>query len=158
MTPTSPGPTTAKELTIAVPANPTDLVPQQAINQNTPAQSAIVQKTTAQNAAAIADPARRTADILPFPVRPVTPIVEPSPHERLSQALATLNAALTEQRAAIAAWRGALGELKTTATGLGESLQKYRASLGTLGDGVSALHTQAKTLHDWADKVSSTQE
>ncbi len=89
-----------------------------------------------------ADPVVQTAEIIPFPTRQVAQPVE-LPHERLGRALTTLNAALAEQRLAIAAWRGALAELKTTATGLGESLQRYRDSLGTLGEGVAALHTQA---------------
>ena len=89
-----------------------------------------------------ADPVVQTAEIIPFPTRQVAQPVE-LPHERLGRALTTLNAALAEQRLAIAAWRGALAELKSTATGLGESLQRYRDSLGTLGEGVAALHTQA---------------
>jgi hypothetical protein len=80
------------------------------------------------------------------------------PHERLARALATLNAALAEQRLAIAAWRGALAELKATATGLGESLQQYRSSLGSLGDGVAALHTQATVLRDWAEQTVPPRE
>jgi hypothetical protein len=99
-----------------------------------------------------ANPVMQTAEIIPFPTRQVTQPVE-LPHERLARALATLNAALAEQRLAIAAWRGALAELKTTATGLGESLQQYRNSLGTLGDGVAALHTQATVLRDWAEQA-----
>jgi hypothetical protein len=104
-----------------------------------------------------ADPVVQTAEIIPFPTRQV---VQPAelPHERLGRALTTLNAALAEQRLAIAAWRGALAELKTTATGLGESLQRYRDSLGTLGEGVAALHTQATVLRDWAEQTAPSRE
>ena len=64
-----------------------------------------------------ADPVVQTAEIIPFPTRQVAQPVE-LPHERLGRALTTLNAALAEQRLAIAAWRGALAELKTTRPGL----------------------------------------
>jgi hypothetical protein len=104
-----------------------------------------------------ADPVLPTAQIIPFPTRQVTPPVE-APHERLARALATLNAALAEQREAVAAWRGVLGELKTTAVGLGESVQRYQRSLGALGDGVAALHTRATALRDWADNAVPTQQ
>jgi hypothetical protein len=104
-----------------------------------------------------ADPVLHTAEIIPFPTRQVAPPVE-SPHERLTRALAKLNAALTEQRHAVAAWRGALGELKTTAAGLGESLQRYQHSLGALGDGVAALNTRATALRDWAEDTVPTQQ
>jgi hypothetical protein len=67
----------------------------------------------------------------------------------------SLNAALAEQRVAMAGWRIALGELKTTTSGLGDSLQRYRANLGILGDRVSALQTQARCLERWADTVTT---
>jgi hypothetical protein len=98
------------------------------------------------------DPVIHTAKIIPFPTRPVAPPVE-TPHERLTRALATLNAALAEQRVAITAWRGALSELKTTATGLGESLQHYRGSLDVLEGGVAKLHSKATGLRDWAEQA-----
>ncbi len=112
-----------------------------------------------------ADPILHTAEIIPFPTRQVAPLVETpvappveTPHERLARALAKLNAALAEQRVAVAAWRGALGELKTTAAGLGESVQRYQRSLGALGDGVAALNTRATALRDWAENAASTRE
>jgi hypothetical protein len=89
-----------------------------------------------------------TAVIIPFPSRPK---VQARPDERLSKALESLNAALAEQRVALAAWRGALGELKETTTGLGESLQRYRTSLGSLSGSVATLHDQARSLEQWAD-------
>jgi hypothetical protein len=91
-----------------------------------------------------------TAVIIPFPPRPK---VEPRPEDRLARALESLNAALAEQRVALAAWRGALGQLKETTTGLGESLQRYHTSLGSLGGGVATLHDQARSLEQWADGV-----
>jgi hypothetical protein len=103
------------------------------------------------------DAVARTADIIPFPARPIpaepTP-VEPTPEARLARALASLNAALADQRAAVAAWREVLAELKATTIGLQGSLQRYRANLLTLGDSVSALHTKAQSLEQWADDAT----
>jgi len=113
--------------------------------------------TTAKISDAIADEAvPLTADILPFPGRPKS--AEPTPEERLIRALESLNAALAEQRVAVAAWREVLVELKTTTTGLHDSLQRYRANLLTLGDSVSVLHTNARALEQWADGVLATQD
>ena len=89
-----------------------------------------------------------TAEIIPFPSRPKP---EPQPDERLSRALESLNAALAEQRVAVAAWRGALEELRASTTGLGESLQKYRTNLGALSGSVAALQANAQSLEQWAD-------
>ncbi|MDR3530492.1 MAG: hypothetical protein P4L90_08080 [Rhodopila sp.] len=58
---------------------------------------------------------------------------------------------MADQRAAMAAWRGALGALKATTTGLEESLLRYRADLRSLGSTVSALQAQARALEQWAD-------
>jgi hypothetical protein len=92
-----------------------------------------------------------TADIIPFPARPKP--ADPNPEDRLARALASLNAAMVEQKAALAAWRGALGALQVSTGGLGESLQRYQASLGTLSGNVNALHDRAVTLEQWADGV-----
>jgi hypothetical protein len=84
-----------------------------------------------------------TAQIIPFPSR------QPHPddaQERLRRALAGLEDAIAGQRAAVAAWRKALGELGTVVSGLGENLQRYRGNLDTLGDRVAGLHTQAVKL------------
>jgi ABC-type transporter Mla subunit MlaD len=94
-----------------------------------------------------------TADIIPFPARPKPQ--EQRPEERLVKAMQKLNAALAEQRVAIAGWREALGQLKVTTTGLGESLQRYRSNLGQLSGRVSVLHDQARSLEKWADSVVS---
>ena len=71
----------------------------------------------------------------------------------MSRALKSLNAALAEQRVAVAAWREALGELKETTAGLGESLQRYRTNLGSLSGSVSELQLKAQSLEQWADGV-----
>ena len=66
--------------------------------------------TTAASIPATAD--RPTADIIRFPVRDKP--ADPGPEERLARALDSLNAAMADQRAAVAAWRSVLGELKAT--------------------------------------------
>jgi chromosome segregation ATPase len=98
----------------------------------------------------------RSADIIPFPTRP-TP-AEPTPEERLNRALASLNAALQEQKVAVAAWRDVLAELRVSTSSLQDSLQRYRSNLLTLGTSVSSLHAKAKSLEAWADGVTSTAE
>ena len=62
-----------------------------------------------------------------------------------------LDEAVAGQRAAVAAWRGALAELGTVVSGLGDSLQRYRGSLDTLGTRVAGLHAQAVQLERTAD-------
>jgi hypothetical protein len=92
-----------------------------------------------------------TADIIPFPTR--SKPGDPHPGDRLARALESLNTAMAEQKAAVAAWREALGALQASTGGLGESLQRYQTSLGTLGGNVNALHDRAVTLEQWADGV-----
>jgi len=90
----------------------------------------------------------QTAQIIPFPVRQQT---TDDGQERLRRALAGLDSAIAGQRSAVAAWRKALAELGTVVSGLGESLQRYRGNLDTLGDRVAGLHTQAVKLEQTAD-------
>jgi len=109
-----------------------------------------VTTSTAVSPAAPATEARG-ATIIPFPPRKpaaATPI-----DDRLTVSLANLTAALAEQRAAVTAWQTVLRELKTTTAGLHDSLQKYDASLGRLGDGVSAVRDRALALEHWADTM-----
>jgi ABC-type transporter Mla subunit MlaD len=101
---------------------------------------------------------RKTAQIIAFPVRPkpaAMRVAEPQPQDRLARALESLNAALAEQRVALAAWRSALGELKATTTGLGDNLQTYQANLRSLGDSVSSLNAKARSLEQWADAAAA---
>jgi hypothetical protein len=100
----------------------------------------------------------REARIIPFPARAVAPPVaaplSPTPdHDRLVRALQSLNAALADQRVALAAWRAVLGDLKATTTGLDDSLQRYRSSLSCLGDSVNGLRDKARGLEQWADRA-----
>ena len=104
----------------------------------------------------LAEVPSHTADIIPFPARPKP--AEQSPEQRLAKALLSLNAALQEQRVAVAAWREVLLELKASTSGLQDSLHRYRANLKTLGTSVSALQSKALALEAWADGVTTTAE
>lgn len=129
---------------------------------------------------------RATAEIIPFPVRRLEtadgPLVEltggdeptfvmdvsgteEAPDQeaqqaqaRLARALQSLDAALTEQRSAIAAWRGALSDLRTTMHGLSNSVQTYRGSLATLDTKVANLRGEAGRLERWADNALTIAE
>lgn len=111
-------------------------------------------------------PESATAEIIPFPTRPVAPDAtppvvqnplaaapaEPSPAEaRLTRALAGLNSAVITQRAAMAAWKAALGDLRTVTGRLGASLRTYNDSLGHLDARVKTLRAEAVKLEAWAD-------
>lgn len=111
------------------------------------------------------------ATIIPFPgrassvppagpLRDRAPLVPPAPspeQDRLRIALASLNAALADQREAMKAWRGAMGDLKASTAALEESLQRYRGNLRTLGNRVNALGDQARALEAWADQAVAKQ-
>jgi uncharacterized coiled-coil protein SlyX len=97
-----------------------------------------------------------TAELIPFRGRQGVervwrPVGQAEAQARLAQALDALNAALVEQRTAMAAWRAALGELKDSTIGLANSLEQYRANLAALGRSVSSLKAQAKALQAWAE-------
>jgi hypothetical protein len=105
----------------------------------------------------------RTGTVIPFPKRSVPapatrriPLITACPlpeQERLRRALDSLNAALTEQRAALKAWRGAMGELKESTTALEDSLQRYRGNLRSLSNSVTSLREKARSLETWADQA-----
>src|SRR5579862_8371419 len=102
-------------------------------------------------------PKSKTAEIIPFPPRTVTTQTEPSaqprdetpdggqsPAEaRLTRALNGLNNAVIAQRAAMAAWRSALGDLRTVTSRLGASLRSYNDSLNHLDARVTTLRNEA---------------
>jgi hypothetical protein len=101
-----------------------------------------------------------SAQIIPFPSRrPATPtdamptgaLPTGDGQERLRRALLALDAAVSEQRVAVAAWRGALADLGTVMHGLGESVQRYRGSLDALDSRVAGLNAQAVQLERTAD-------
>ena len=92
--------------------------------------------------------AARTADIIPFPPRKTA---EDSQNDRLTNALTALEVALAEQRAAVAAWRQSLTELRGVVGGLGAGLSEYPNSLTRLGSQVESLNADARAMEDWAD-------
>ncbi len=92
--------------------------------------------------------AARTADIIPFPPRKTA---EDSQNDRLTNALTALEVALAEQRAAVAAWRQSLTELRGVVGGLGAGLSEYQNSLTRLGSQVESLNADARAMEDWAD-------
>jgi chromosome segregation ATPase len=94
-----------------------------------------------------------TASIIPFPAR-MRP-AQATSQDRLVRALASLQAALEDQRIAVAAWREVLAELKTSTAGLHDSLKTYRTNLQTLGASVSVLRDKAQSLEAWADTVTA---
>jgi ABC-type transporter Mla subunit MlaD len=96
------------------------------------------------------------AQIIPFPGRSPAPVpAQPDgdAQVRLVRALASLNAALAEQRTAIGAWRDSLATLKATTEALHTGLHQYRSSLDDLGTRVSALGHEANALEAWADAM-----
>jgi hypothetical protein len=96
-----------------------------------------------------------TAIIIPFPARAAGPVA--GPDARLARALASLEAALVQQRAALAGWRDVLKDLKSTTTTLDDNLRRYRVSLRSLGGSVNALHQKAKALEAWADRATEAE-
>ncbi len=97
------------------------------------------------------------AEIIPFPVRQPMGLAGSDPQERLRKALAALDTAMTEQKAAMAGWRDSLDQLKKSTQGLGLSMQRYRGSLDKLGADVAGLHKQATQLESWADDTLKNQ-
>jgi ABC-type transporter Mla subunit MlaD len=91
-----------------------------------------------------------SAQIIPFPSRQPTAPADDG-QERLRRALQALDEALAGQRDAVAAWRGALADLGTVMSGLGESMQRYRGSLDALDNRVGQLHAEAVQLERTAD-------
>lgn len=96
-----------------------------------------------------------TAEVIAFPLSR-QPSTRDEGQERLRRALVNLDDAIAGQRAAVAAWRGALSDLSKVVSGLGENLQRYRGSLDTLGTRVAGLHNQAVQLERTADAALST--
>ena len=99
-----------------------------------------------------------SADIIPFPARPVpagsagarAPAADDG---RLGRALAKLDLALAEQRAAVAAWQDGLVTLGGSLAGLDGSLRRYGNRLAGLRAHTETVHAQARQLEAWADAV-----
>jgi hypothetical protein len=103
---------------------------------------------------------QRSASIIPFPrrVAPECNVVPSGPDAgkvRLTRALEALEAALDEQKIALAVWRKALTQLKTTTGCLEQSLNSYQSNLWALRNGVSSLGDQARSLEQWAEKAGA---
>ena len=94
--------------------------------------------------------AARTAQIICFPAKKPPGLAE---NDRLTHALTNLDIALAEQKAAIAAWRNSLTELRGVVTGLGQGLTEYQASLRRLDSDVATLNGDARAIEAWADAV-----
>jgi hypothetical protein len=97
------------------------------------------------------EPAMTSADILPFPQPARAAQPTPSPEERLRQALAELDTALDEQRAAVADFRSNLMDLGGAVAGLETSLGKYACQLTTTQSDVLAAHESARKLESTAE-------
>ena len=89
------------------------------------------------------------SQIIAFPARPAIS----SDHARLQTALVRLLAALDAQKAAVAQWRGALGELRQSVTELDNNMACYRRTLTGLASGVNHLTQQAHSLSRTADGI-----
>lgn len=89
-----------------------------------------------------------SAEILLFPQRTRA---EPTPEERLRAALAKLDAALEEQREAVAEFQSHLGELGEAVAGLETGLRKYACQLTTTQSDVLAVQEGARKLEATAD-------
>jgi hypothetical protein len=104
-----------------------------------------------------------SAEIIQFPARVTAPVASgeagpatriPTPAEvRLARALTELSEALTSQRVAMAAWKAALGDLRTVTGRLGTSMRSYNDSLGRLDARVKTLRSDAVKLEVWADEI-----
>lgn len=98
---------------------------------------------------------KTTAEIIPFPARaPVAaaePVAADGGQERLRLALASLNAAVEEQRVAVAAWREALGSFRTATESLDAGIRGYRETLDRLGARITDLNGQARRLESRVD-------
>ncbi len=84
------------------------------------------------------DADRPSAEIIPFPRTPA-----PVPQDRLAAALATLDRAIEEQRAAIGGGRAAMADLDQAMGSLAGSVGTYQAQLGVVAGSVDALEQQA---------------
>lgn len=90
------------------------------------------------------------ADIIAFPAERARP---PSPESRLARALASLEAALAEQRTAARALHDASATLRTTVAGLEARLVAHRDGLQHLATEVTLLNGEARRLEAWADSM-----
>ncbi len=84
------------------------------------------------------------SQVIAFPPRPAPAVTHDQ--ARLQQSLAKLAQPLDEQKAAVAVWRGALGDLKHSMAQLGDNLANYRQNLAQLASGIDHLGHQTRKL------------
>ncbi len=96
-----------------------------------------------------------TAQVIPFPIgRTRQPAADPArDQDRLTAALAALEAALAEQREAMAGFRASLGELGAAVHALEGGAVGLSTRLGTLHRQVGTVNQSARELETWADRV-----
>jgi septal ring factor EnvC (AmiA/AmiB activator) len=102
-----------------------------------------------------------SAQVIPFRPRaarpdpsatgPVTSTAEGQ--DRLTRALASLDAALAEQQEAMDQFRLALGDLDRAVAGLEAGLVQYGDDLSTLNHDIDRLGIEARALEGWADEA-----
>jgi septal ring factor EnvC (AmiA/AmiB activator) len=100
-----------------------------------------------------------SAQVIPFRPRAVrpdatstTPVASTAEgQERLARALASLDAALAEQQAAMDQFRLALGDLDRAVSGLEAGLVRYGDELVALNHEIDRLGIEARALEAWAD-------
>jgi hypothetical protein len=100
-------------------------------------------------------PSAASATVIPFPRRPglTAAANDENGRERLARALASLDAALGEQKATVAQWRRSLAELQQSVHGLADGFTAYRENVDRASTGVSRLREQALLLAARADAM-----
>ncbi|MDJ0391568.1 hypothetical protein QMO56_26035 [Roseomonas sp. E05] len=78
-----------------------------------------------------------------------------NPEDRLRLALRRLDAALSEQAAAVAQFRANLSDLRTAVGGLAGQVQNYRAALDDTASKVQHTHQAALELERTADRMAT---
>ncbi len=103
-------------------------------------------------------PSRNSAAIIAFPA-PARPAPAAAPTDdaslRLRSALTALDEAVRSQRAAMADWQGAIGDLQRTMSRLGASVTGYRERLGALDGKICSLGDTARRLQAQAAALES---
>lgn len=91
------------------------------------------------------------AEIIPFKPRSAPQTTDSDNRERLRLALTRLDAANRRQRDAVANWRKALSELRTSMQNLDNSMQRYSLKIASLRAGVDGIRDEALKLERQTD-------
>jgi hypothetical protein len=94
-----------------------------------------------------------TAQVIPFPSRTARQATAAANQERLANALALLDGALAEQRAAMDQFRLAIGDLDRAVCSLEAGLVGYSDELACLNHDLDRLGIEARALEAWADEA-----